>query len=418
MKTTLLAAFCLFSLSAAAQSGFKNGYYTSTAGDTVQTQIQDEDWIKNPDKISITQQGNTLSLSQSQMSGFGITQGDVYRKFAVNIDTSPVSLNTMELNQPAVIVRDTVMLRLLVSGTANLYELRDKEGKLHYYIQKGEEEPAELMFRKIKTEVNGKKVIATLEPYKGLLQVYLSDCGITERMINGTSFKAESFASVINAYNTCKEPAKQEYMAKEEKVRWYFGATAGYGLASYTIYNKGMYDELAGSEFSSLNPNAAVLVNMVLPRGHGRWGISSELGYKRYKMSGSYAEFKSSSSSSEYQTEFNLQYAAFNTQVVYTFKGNSWLRPFVSAGLALNMLVADNSLQTSTRRQYGVERSYENPPLAEMRKLEQSLLLGGGVNYSKLILSARYERGNGFSPYNGLKVVKTATTMQLAYLFN
>ncbi|MCJ8163720.1 PorT family protein [Pontibacter sp. E15-1] len=418
MKTILLSALCLISLGAAAQSGFKNGYYTTQAGDTVQVQIQDENWIRNPNEISIMQQGKTRTLTQAEIAGFGLAQGDVYRKFTVDVDASPLSLSNMAVNQPAVILRDTVLLRLLVSGPANLYELNDKGGKRHFYIQKGNEEPKELMYRKVKKEVDGKRMVATQELYKGLLLVYLSDCGVTERSVHSTSFKAEALTKIINKYNSCVEPNQEEYVAKEEKTRLRFGVTAGLGVATYTAHNEGDYNELVGSNFSSMNPNAGLIIDMVLPRGYGRWGVSSELAYKTYKMSGDYSEKSSSSSYLDYKTTFDLQYAALNMQVVYTMKGDSKLRPFLSAGLAMNFLVGDKSNQTSTRSQYGIVREYENPPLEEMRKLEQAILLGAGINYSQFVVSARYERGNGFSPYIGLNVIKSASTVQLSYLFN
>lgn len=418
MKTILLVALGLLSLNAAAQSSLKSGYYITAANDTVQVQIKDEDWIRNPNEISIVRQGKPEKLTKAEMSGFGIEQGDVYRKFAVDIDASPITLNNIVIDQQAIILRDTVLLRILVEGAINLYQLRDNDGKLHFYIQKGEEEPKELIYRKVKRVVNGKQMLVTLEPYKGLLQVYLGDCSISERKVQSTAFKTGSLVKIVSEYNRCQQPSQQEYVAKEEKTRWYFGMTAGFGLVKYTFKNEGSYSALAGTDFNSLNPNAALVINMVLPRGHGRWGVSSELGYKKYTMDGRYENYISSNMYSEYDTEFDLQYAAFNTQLVYTIKGDSRLRPFISGGIALNVLVGDNSYQTSTRSSYSITRRYENPPLEDMRKLEQALLMGAGIQYNRFILAGRYELGNGFSPYNGLKVTKSASTMQLTYLFN
>lgn len=400
MKTTLSILFCLCSLAAAAQSSPTIGYYINASGDTVAATIQDENWIRNPEQIRVEEQSGSRTIYLHEMQGFGLASGDVFRKFIVDVDVdvSPTDLNQMEPNEPQRMKRDTVLLRVLVVGAANLYTLNDRNGKLHYYIGKPGEEPRELVYRKALLNINNRTVTKTFESYKGILFLYLQDCGFTEQELHKVPFREQNLMQTIKKYNACKEPAAQEeYVATQSKTTFRFGAVAGIGAASFTFSGDESFSELTQSDFSSTGPVAGLVFDVVLPRGFGRWGLSNEVLYKPYRFEADYRESQGNDYSM-YRTEFDLSYISLNTQVVYTIIGNAKLRPFLSAGIALNHLLSENSRQQSTVMRYGIERDYDKPALEEFRRLEQSLLLGAGINYKQFVLQARYERGNGFSP--------------------
>lgn len=418
MKTLLIFAFSyLLSISAYAQAGFSPGYYLTLSGDTVQTQIENRNWVRNPSEITAWQHGSSLKVPISQLGGFGIKGGDVYRKFVVDIDTSPTNLNGITQLQAPPTLRQAVLLRVLVDGEVKLYALNDHNGKKHFYIQRHFEEPRELIYLKVLVEANGRHMQKDLELYKSTLKTYLTGCNITEDDWNETAYTSKALSLIVQRYNDCLIPNKAPQIINKEKVALHFGVLAGGERVNNTFRGE-FGDDTTEPSYQSFNPIVGFALDVTFPRGHGRWGVLSELLWKHYKVSGTHTESLSPGSSTKYDVAYNQHYVALHSQGIYTIRGDRLLKPFVSAGIALNVLANNKSYVDINQTGNGYDFHQDGIPLEGMRRIEPAFLLGAGLKYSDFALMSRYEVGNGYSPFVNLYSRKHTFSLQAYYYFN
>ncbi|MCX2741629.1 hypothetical protein [Pontibacter anaerobius] len=414
MKTTLPLIILLFlCVSAFGQAKFEKGYYITVEGDSIQGYIKNEDWNRNPENIefkSSSENNSSQMLPLKQVQRFGFEDGDKYETFAVDVDVSPTNLNELVTNASPTIVRDTVMLRVLVKGTLNLFGYTDKSSKTHFYVSKGGEEPRELLYQRVKRNNNDKVGYLTLDLYKGLLSYYLSDCESVQSRVQKVEFKQSQLAALVAAYNACVNPGAVATEPEKEIGKLKLGVIGGFTALNYSFKSgSSSFNNLVNSDFNGQGVTAGLAVNYTLPRAHGKWAIANELMLKPYVAKGHY---ESSTETSD--TEFKLLYLGLNSMVRYAFTTGAF-RPFVSVGLANNLMLSDNSRQQRETSRYGTVRQYDEKPLDEVRKYEQAILLGAGVFTDKYAAEARLEKGNGFSFYTALESSKTTLTLQLTY---
>lgn len=387
------------------------------AGDSVQGFIKNEDWIRNPGFIEVKsslESAMSVRLAKDKVQRFGFEGGDLFETYVVDVDTSPLEIEKLQIGAAPTSIRDTVMLRALVRGPLNLYVYTDPNSKSHFYAGRRGEEPKELGYRKVKVHQEGRIGVVTHELYKGQLQVYLAGCEELRSRINRTGFKQSQLRELVLAYNACVAPDAAGFEAEKEKGRFTIGLTAGFTAAAYKFDADRSFPELVNGDFSGQTPTMGLVVNYVLPRAHGRWIVVNELMLKPYTAKSRYESADHTYSAYVYDTEFKLVYAGLHNMARYALTAGR-VRPFLNVGVANSLLVSDKSRQNTERTRLGTVQQTEGKPLKDMRKHEQSLLFGAGVSAGKLTGEARLEKGNGFSAYTGLKSIKTAYTLQLTY---
>ncbi|MEJ8800423.1 hypothetical protein [Pontibacter sp. H249] len=182
--------------------------------------------------------------------------------------------------------------------------------------------------------------------------------------------------------------------------------------------NQHEFEGLTNADFNSVGITTGISLLATLPRARGKWAIQGDLVYRNFTAEDSYTS-KSSNSSQNYtstDTEFKLGYLGINASLRYKL-ADTKLSPYITAGVANNLMVSDNSSQHVYRKFYASESTKTQKPLSEFRKHEQALLLGAGVALSKFNAEIKMERGNGLSPFTGLKSARNSVTLLFGYTF-
>ena len=415
MKTTFTILLIFLTSFAFAQKNFVTGHYITPDGEKVEAQINDKNWEKNPSYIEISQNGDIIRLAAADIKGFVLSTGDVFEAFIVDVDKSPTRLNQMVPNAQPVIVRDTVFLRAILKGPTSLYYLRDENAKEHYYFRKGESLPEELINRTKKYDDGVNSGYLKLPFYRGQLTAHLTDCPEVSRKIERLGYTREALEDIIGTYNRCLGSTTGEYTASEEKISWDIMALAGVSINSMNFESKD-FKALTRSEFSQSGYTAGISMLATLPRLRGKWAVQGDLMYRNFSAEGSYTE-RSSPSAENYtitDTKFDLCYLGINAAVRYKiFDGK--LQPYIKAGFSNSFIVSDNSTQRVFRKFYSSETTRNQKPLNEFRKYEQALQLSAGMALNRLSAEVRVERGNGLSPYEGLKSARSSFMLLLGY---
>jgi hypothetical protein len=119
----------------AAFSGSKPfpGYYIDNNGDSVLCTVKFYDWHINPKTIIVNVKNSTLTLSPTEMKGFGVFWYSDYKSAKVSYHNSKISgLNLPEEFSESIKTQDC-FLKLSVKGKYSLYELVQPE-RYYYFI--------------------------------------------------------------------------------------------------------------------------------------------------------------------------------------------------------------------------------------------------------------------------------------------
>ena len=413
MKTIFTLLFTFLTITTFAQRKFVPGYYITKQGDKVEAQINDQNWDRNPTFIEVANGADVVRMGVAELLGFGLSTGDVYDAYSVEVDKSPTKINLIEVNSQSVIVRETVFLKAMVKGAASLYYLKDNNSKEHYYIQKGEEEPAELIYRTVKFQAADKIGYNKLPIYRGLLTAKFTDCPKATEGISKLAFTQKALVEQVESYNLCVSGSAGTYKAVKESIKWNIAATGGLTHSNLKFTSSDSHSVTPGN-YNSTSYTFGVTALANLPRGRGRWAIQGDLLLKPFKAEDTYrySSVGSMFNTMQVTTTFDMTYVGLNTTVRYRLMDGK-IRPYLNAGIANNLVVQESNKQIS--KSEGSGTTQERKPLSEIRKHEQALVFGLGVEMNKLAAELKMENGNGFSPYINLMSNRKTFAFMLSY---
>lgn len=419
MKTTFTFLLLLVCTFAYGQKKFIPGYYLNFQNQKIEVYINDQNWEKNPTSIEIRKDleyGPPQRLRAADIKGFGLSSGDVFDSYVVDVEKASTDLKeVILLNPQPVIVKDTVFLRALVKGAVSLYHLEYTKGEEHYFIQKGDEVPVELIYRTTKLVDGGRVGVTHLPIYKGMLVVKLTDCPEVANKINGVSFKKSALMGIVADYNKCLGGSDSDYQSKEEPIKVKFVLVGG---PAYTYLKiKGDSDRnITQTDLNGIGYTFGVSFQATLPRNRGRYAFLAELMYKPLNVSGTYKEVNYASDDVHVTSTSNyaITYAGLNVMGRYRFLDKG-IMPYINAGLGNNLIVRNKSTQTRVVSIYGSETTYQGN-LSDIRKFEESFIVGLGAEWNKLQGECRFERGSGFSPHPGVKTLNHNVSLRLGYI--
>ena len=116
-----------------------------------------------------------------------------------------------------------VFLQILSLGKANIYFLKDKDSKDHYFIEQNNK-IIEIIGKTI-INVNG-GIFTTQGNYKQILKTNFDTCKNIEKQIDKLSFEKGALIHITNEYNKCLNDYKYHYIPQRDML--YFGIKAGY----------------------------------------------------------------------------------------------------------------------------------------------------------------------------------------------
>ncbi|MFD2247837.1 PorT family protein [Pontibacter ruber] len=419
MKLTFTFLLSLTCALAFAQKNYVQGHYITHQGDTVQVHINDQNWDRNPQFIEVKREAHSSDVQKlkvTDIKGFSLSSGDKYESYIVDVDRSPNKLHQLESITQPVVERDTVFLRALVLGKANLYSLKDERAKEHYYLKTGEEEPVELIYRVSMVEDGNRTGYTQLPIYRGMLIAKLTGCPEVSGKIARVEFKANALQRVVQEYNACVIGTDGNYATAEEKVKLNLLAIGGVSYTSLKFSGSG-FNSLLGEDFTGGNYNLGFSLLATLPRARGKWALRNDLTYHTLKTEGLYEEGSNvgQENYTKVETTFDMGYVGLSTSVRYKLL-EAGIKPYIHVGMANNFMVKNSSNQKSFRRYYGIERTKEESPLNDFRKYEQALFVGAGMQIKKVVAEIKYESGNAFSIYKSLASSRNTLTFQLGYV--
>ncbi|HEY1056957.1 MAG TPA: hypothetical protein VGE24_17555 [Emticicia sp.] len=378
----LIANFCT------AQRNFIKGKIFTADKDTLIGYIDYKEWIESPNEISfkIDINQSATTYTNNQLTGFIIDSNqEIYHSLNFNIEKLPRSGNKVMFpnmkayaNRTKKIVEKAAFVRVLSSGKATLYHFVDKDSEAHFLVKR--EDILEVLVYHI---IETKNYSANFKQYQTQLTTLLADA-CKKLPILSTDYYVNSMKKLIDNYNNCFGGPAKPTQTKTSQGRWEYGLIvgAGYTKMKHSIGTPFRNIEVQGD--ANITPVGGLFINYVFARGRGKFALLNEIHAYHFKSTTFY--------DNEY-FYYDMYYAGLQHLFRYTFHVGM---PSIYglAGFSYAFIAKQNS--TMRRRDGSIE---DLVPMGYQVKKndEQRAILGIGLGLKRLMVEARYYRGNGFS---------------------
>ncbi len=356
------------SLVSAQKNALSKGYVVTIHNDTLPGFVVDRDWSVNPGEITFRESETAQAriFKASALKAFR-TEKSYYQAKFVKIEKHAVQL----LPEPA-FEQDTFLLETLVSGPISLYYLKEKDDKMHFFLER-DNVTEELVLRKMAVVANGTKFLSSLELYKDQLAAKLNDCPDIQGKIKSMRYTKNAMLNIVRSYYTCTGKAPG-YAKQNLKVNAEFGVTVG---ASWNklVFNSdiALFNPITKANFSAMGVPVGVSLELILPKNRQLWSVNLEALYNSFKPE-------------DKGYDYNLAYLKFNA-IVRRYLSTSEIKPFLNVGLSYNIATTAE----------GILYDGSSSPFNQLNKSGFGVLAGAGVRKGRFSAELRYERSTGIS---------------------
>lgn len=216
-----------------AQINFQHGYVVTQSGDTLYGQIDNRDWVRNPEEIRF----RTDSTSQSKfftphnLTAFSVG-GKKYVSKIVTVDDTPPSA-TGYGTVPVSSEIDTVFLSVLVSGPVSLYYYSN--WRKHFFISTSQG-TTELISHEYVIERDGNLYTETNEKYKyrGQLAQLPNPC--SNQQIKNLKYTRQSLTAFVAGCDGFTRSTATPYVQKNNPSRFYPKLSLGLSMTGIKIW--------------------------------------------------------------------------------------------------------------------------------------------------------------------------------------
>ena len=221
MKTKFLFLFFVTTLSLA-QSKFLKGYYVDFKGTKTDCFIKNYDWKNNPTsfEIKLDLNGSIKNISIYELNEISIENEIKFIKATVNIDVSSDNLQTLDSNKQSNFESKTVLLKVLVEGTNNLFTYEDENiSTKFFYSNKIAKDVKQLIYKRYVED----SFIKQNETYKQQLINDVNCDSNYKNDIGKLSYRENDLIKYFLKSNTClgDVTSKQISVSREFKVNYY-----------------------------------------------------------------------------------------------------------------------------------------------------------------------------------------------------
>lgn len=282
LNTTLFIVFLCIGFRSIAQIEFEKGYFITNDGQKVTCLIKNKDWENNPVKFEymLNKNSNILTNTIEDVQEFGIDNFSRFERHEVAIDKSTNDLTYLSKVRTSTYVKETLFLKLLVEGKANL--LLYKEGNLVRFFYKKENSKIKQLEYKIYETTNG-RVAKNYNFRYQLSQDVSCDNLKTDRL----KYTKKEIVNYFMQFNNCNgKQIALDFTKKATKSDINIRLKGGIGLGSFELYSFKMY---SNDETDVFNPNIqyklGVETEYVFPFQKNKWATFAMLSFQNYNAS-------------------------------------------------------------------------------------------------------------------------------------
>lgn len=229
-----------------------------------------------------------------------------------------------------------------------------------------------------------------------VLKLYLHNCNTINKFLSETSYNLKSLVKAFYYYYDCTN-TKMVFKEEDKKLELNFSVLAGINFTTLEFRGEAGKPFLMEVNYPmSTNFTAGLALDIILPRNFGRWSINNEIMIASYKTNGSYEDYTHENRYIITDIEFAFTYLKINNMFRGNFPINKMVL-YVDLGFSNGFAIAYTNKKKVTNVLFTQVNVKEGEAITDLRKHEQSLLVGIGGKFSRFSAEFRYETGNGIT---------------------
>lgn len=380
------------------QANFVKGYIVNNKNDTLNGQIDYQEWVYTPNKIRF----RTDNISDGKyytakdIKGFTIAYKDErYESAMVEINYEPTDFKSLPLYESidsvdfnVKLTKDTVFLLTVAKGRLNLFEFQQyNHDQFHYFIQDGNNRPPQELIRySVRIQKRDTFSVLTIEKYKNQLKNITADCYDASQNFIHLPYQRKELLNLVKKYNACAKASY--YVKKQEKGDKYFSVKAGIIRPVTLVKELSELADYSPKESSShkITPLIAISYEQNYNRLRNKLGIGGELNLGQVNVQ---HRKTITYSLGERYFDYSLKsfVANFNLYVRYYLTAGK-IQPYLKTGLGL-IYFSNTTLTRVKSEQLGGSQT----TTLSIKNLHGQYLGGVGMKYNNFILEARFDGG-------------------------
>lgn len=214
-KLLMLACLAMISLTCSAQIVFEKGYFIDQSGNRVDCLIKNVDWRSNPSAFDYrtSMAADPVRMPVETVREFGINMGYKYLSRIIDIDRSSNMINDLSVHRAPKFQKDTIFLKTLVEGKANLYQYIDGNLERYFYSVDGSD-IKQLVYKRFRGSNNN---INVNNQFRQQLWNELKCGAISSGSIDDLDYKKQDMVSFFIKYNKCHGQSFVNYEVKQKR---------------------------------------------------------------------------------------------------------------------------------------------------------------------------------------------------------
>lgn len=362
------------------QISFEKGYYIDNSNQKTYCLIKNIDWKNNPTEFEykLSENSEFKKKTIQSIKEFGIDNITKYIRDTVDIDRSSESFNQMSYDRNPVFEEETLFLKVLVEGKANLYLFED--GNLRrYFFNKESSAIKQLVFKSYKSS---EYEIRKNNRFKNQLWNNLKCPSFKINKVEDLNYQKNDLVDFFVEYNECSGEKYINYEEKRKKDLFNLSIRPGFNSSSLSIQNSASssrdtdFDNELGFRFG-------IEAEFIMPFNKNKWSLIIEPTYQYFK---SEAETSTQNINVNYKSielpvgirhylYFNENSKLFvNGSFIFDISNNTSIINFESG--------ADLEIKTSNNLAFGLGYKHNDRYSLELRYQTSREILGDFVFWS------------------------------------
>lgn len=381
-KHLLLFLLLVLGINGYSQISFEKGYYINDANQRIDCLIKNMDWINTPTQFEykLSEHGETKIGTMAYTKEFGVGNTLKYIRSSVNIDRSSESVNELSTNRNPIFKEETLFLKLLVEGEANLYQYDDGNLRRFFY-NKENTDIEQLVYKSYKTE---EQIIHKNNSFKNQLRKDLKCPTIGYEKLKNLEYNKNNLVDFFIEFNKCSSGNYINYMEKQKKTLFALSLRPGLNYSSLSTYNEQTSSNFRNVDFGNeLAFRFGVEAELIMPFNKNKWSLIAEPTYQYFK---SEAEFATQTENQKAKADYKSIEVPVGVRHYFFLNENAKL--FVNASYTLDFSTnsviefesgPDFEIKTKSNLAFGLGYKHYNKYSIEIRYLTSRDILGDYV---------------------------------------
>ena len=279
-KTFLSLVITFFCLNSFSQIIFEKGYYIDNSNKKTECLIKNYDWKNNPTQLEykLSELSESKIATIDSVKEFGIGNSLKHVRQTVNIERSSSAPQFLDNVSQPLFKEETLFLKILIEGEANLYLYEDGNLRRYFFKKKGAD-IEQLVFKKYLVE-GGK--IGVNEMFKQQLLVGLDGKCISVNDVNRIRYLKKDLIKLFEMYYQCNELDFVRYERKQDKeLLFNLSLRPGVNYSSLSISNP--LSRAWETDFGNkINFRIGMEAEFIMPFNKNKWAVIVEPTYQYF----------------------------------------------------------------------------------------------------------------------------------------